>query len=179
MKNGYSSKVSVSVGTRVTNELREFAVIATYLSVCFTALAYLKATILEAHGIAFAPFGFAVVKALLCAKFVLVGRALHVGERFKTMPLIWPTLHKSVAFLVLLLVLNLLEEIVLGLIHHRTLIDSIAEIGGGTIDQLIATSFVVLLTLIPFFAFRSLGEVVGERNLVRVFFTARHSVDNP
>jgi len=177
MKNGRLP--AISIGARLTNELREFAVIAGYLYVCFTALAYLKATILQAHGIAFAPFGFAIVKALLCAKFVLVGRALHVGERFKTMPLIWPTLHKSLAFLVLLLVLNLLEEIVVGLIHHRTVADSIAEIGGGTLDQLFATSFVVLLTLIPFFAFRSLGEVVGERNLVRVFFMARHKVDNP
>lgn len=175
MKNGYSS--TISIGARLTNELREFAVISAYLYVCFTALAYLKATILQAHGIAFAPFGFAVVKALLCAKFVLVGRALHVGERFKTMPLIWPTLHKSLAFLVLLLILNLLEEIVVGLIHHRTVANSIAEIGGGTLDQLIATSFVLLLILIPFFAFRSLGEVVGEHNLVRVFFMARHRVD--
>ena len=175
MKNGYSS--TISIGARLTNELREFAVISAYLYVCFTALAYLKATILQAHGIAFAPFGFAVVKALLCAKFVLVGRALHVGERFKTMPLIWPTLHKSLAFLALLLILNLLEEIVVGLIHHRTVANSIAEIGGGTLDQLIATSFVILLILIPFFAFRSLGEVVGEHNLVRVFFMARHRVD--
>ena len=161
---------------RITDEFREFVIIAGYLYVCFTALAYLKAAILQAHGVVFAPFGFAAIKALICAKFILVGRALHIGERFKTLPLIWPTLYKSLAFLALLIILNVIEEIVVGLIHHRTVLDSIGEIGGGTLDQLIATSFVALLILIPFFAFRALGEIVGERNLVRLFFTQRRTV---
>jgi hypothetical protein len=165
--------VAKSVGQRVTDELKEFLIIAAYLYVCFTALAYLKAAILQAHGIAFAPFGFAAVKALICAKFMSVGYVLHVGERYKTQALIWPTLYKSFAFLVLLIVLNVLEEIVVGLLHHRTVANSIAEFGGGTLDQVIATSFIMLLILIPFFAFRTLGEVVGERNLVRVFLHRR------
>jgi hypothetical protein len=167
-----------SIRKRATDELKEFLVIAAYLYICFTAILYLKASILKAQGIAFAPFGFAAVKAIICAKFVSVGHILHVGERFKSMPLIWPTLYKSFAFLVLLLVLNALEEIVAGLIHHRAIADSLSEFGGGTLDQLIATSFVGLLILIPFFAFRTLGEAVGERNFVRVFFRRRHSADN-
>ena len=163
-----------SFGQRATDELREFAIIAAYLYVCFTAILYLKASILKANGIAFAPFGFAAVKALICAKFVSVGHMLHVGERFKSKPLIWPTLYRSLAFLVLLLVLNALEEIVAGLIHHRAVADSLAEFGGGTLDQLIATSIVGFLILVPFFAFRTLGEVLGERNMVRLFFEPRH-----
>jgi hypothetical protein len=104
MKINGSAKVPIS--TRVKDELREFAVIAAYLFICFTALAYLKASILKAHGIAFAPFGFAAIKALVCAKFVSVGHVLRVGEGFKSLPLIWPTLYKSLSFLALLLVLN-------------------------------------------------------------------------
>ena len=62
-----------------------------------------------------------------------------------------------------------------GFIHHRTVTESLVEFGGGTLDQLIATSIVGLLILIPFFAFRTLGELVGEQNLVRVFLYPRHS----
>jgi hypothetical protein len=174
MESNNPSKASIR--KRATDELKEFAVIAAYLYICFSAILYLKSSILKAHGIAFAPFGFAAVKALICAKFVSVGHIFHVGERFKSLPLIWPTLYKSLAFLVLLLVLNAVEEIVVGLLHHRAVPDSLAEFGGGTIDQLIATSIVGLLILVPFFAFRTLGEAVGERNLVRVFFRG-HSAD--
>ena len=174
MNEGKATKSAVR--ERITRELKEFAVLSFYLSICFLALAYLKAAILKAEGVAFAPFTFAIVKALICAKFVLVGRVFGLGERFKTLPLIWSTLHKSFVFLLLLIALNLLEEIIVGAIHHRDVVDSVAEVGGGTLDQAIATSVVMLLVLIPFFAFRALGEIVGEQNLVRVFFLQRHSV---
>src|SRR5580692_12415102 len=118
-----------SVGQRITDELKEFLILAAYLYVCFTALAYLKAAILQAHGIAFAPFGFAAIKALICAKFMSVGHAVHLGERYKNRALIWPTLYRSLVFVVLLLVLNALEEVVTGIIHHRALLDSLSSVG--------------------------------------------------
>jgi len=155
---------------RVTAEVKEFSIVAVYLFVCFSALSYLKASILEAHGIEFAPFGFAAAKALICAKFVLLGRAFRVGERFKSLPLIWPTLYKSVAFLVLLLLLNGAEEVMVGLLHHRNVSETVATLGGGTLHQLIATSIIVFLILLPFFAFRAISEAVGAGKLIRMFF---------
>jgi hypothetical protein len=160
---------------RVTDEAKEFSVIAVYLFVCFTALSYLKASILEAHGIEFAPFGFAAAKALICAKFILLGRALRAGGWFKSLPLIWPTLYNSIVFLsivflVLLLALNAGEEVAVGLFHHRNVAEAVAQLGGGTLHQLIATSVIVFLILIPFFAFRAIGEAVGAEKLARMFF---------
>jgi hypothetical protein len=61
--------------------------------------------------------------------------------------------------------------------HHHAFADSIAEIGGGTLHQAIATSIILLLILIPFFAFRSLAEVVGGRVLFRLFFEPRRNLD--
>jgi hypothetical protein len=175
MDSGDSSKESI--GEKISGELIEFAVIAAYLYVCFTALLFLKASILKAEDIPFAPFGFAAVKALICAKFASLGLALHVGERFKNLPLVWPTLYRSLAFLFLLLILNVIEEVVAGLMHDKRIADSLAEMGGGTPSQVIATIFVLFLILIPFFAFRVLGEAVGQRNLVRVFFQPRSRID--
>lgn len=166
-----------SIRERATSELREFCVISLYLFICFAAVAYMKASILQAEGIAFAPFGLAAAKALICAKFVLVGRALHLGERFKHQPLIWPTLHQSLAFLLFLLLLNFLEEGIVGYFHGRGFVASMTEVGGGTLHQLIATSVIGLLILIPYFAFRALGEVVGEHNLVMVFLRPRRRAD--
>ena len=168
------AEAKASLRKRAVDELKEFLIIAAYLYVCFTALAYFKAAILQAQGVSFAPFGIAAIKALICAKFMSVGHAIHLGERYKKEALIWPTLRRSFAFLALLLVLNVLEEVIIGHIHHRAVVDSIAAVGGGTIHQLIAASIVMLLILIPFFAFRTLGEVIGEDNLVRIFFQRRH-----
>ncbi len=166
-----------SIGQRAAHELKEFLIIAAYFYVCFTALAYLKAAILQAHGIVFAPFGFAAVKALICAKFLSIGYVFHLGERYKKQALIWPTLHRSFVFLALLIVLTVLEELTVGYLHHRAFADSIAEIGGGTLHQAIATSIILLLILIPFFAFRSLADVVGGRVLLRLFFDPRRGLE--
>ncbi len=166
-----------SISQRAVHELKIFIVMAVYLYVCFTALAYLKAAILQAQGIAFAPFGFAAVKALICAKFMSIGSALHLGDRYKKAALIWPILHRSFAFFVLLLVLTVLEEVIVGYLHHRAFADSLAEIGGGTLQQAIATAIIILLILIPFFAFRSLADVIGGRVLFRLFFEPRRKLD--
>jgi len=174
MKNGAATKPSLK--ERVKTETNEFLIVTIYLYICFSALIYLKAAILHAHSVPFAPFGVALVKALLCAKFVLIGRMIHLGERFKDLPLIWPTLHRSFVFVIFLTVLNALEEIIVGLIHHRSMVDALAVIDGGTLQQVIAVSFVGMLILFPFFAFQSLGELLGERNLIRVFTQPRHTV---
>ena len=175
MNGGESS--NVSIGKRITDEFIEFAIIAAYFYVFFTAILFLKASILKAEGIPFAPFGFAAIKALICAKFASLGHALHLGERFKNLPLIWPTLYRSVVFLLLLLVLNVMENVVAGFMHNKKIADSLAEMGGGTPDQMIATILVMFLILIPFFAFRVLGEAIGKQNLVRVFFQPRGKID--
>ena len=55
-------------GERIKIELREFAILATYLFVYFSALAGFKGAILSAEGISFSPWLFALIKALVCAK---------------------------------------------------------------------------------------------------------------
>jgi hypothetical protein len=165
-----------SIRQRAQRELKAFLIVAGYFYVCFTALAYLKAAILQAYGIEFAPFGFAAVKALICAKFMSIGYVFHLGDRYKKEALIWPILHRSLAFLVLLIVLNVLEVVIVGYFHDRPLAASIAEVGGGTLHQLIATAIIMLLILVPFFAFRSLVDVIGGHVLFRLFFEPRRNL---
>jgi hypothetical protein len=172
MESGVQSKATVR--ERAIEELMEFLILTAYLYVCFATLIYLKAAILQANGIAYAPLGVAVIKAALCAKFMLLGRAFHVGERFRNHPLIVPTLHRSLLFLLLLVVLTFIEEIAVGAIHGRKVMDSISGIAGGTFHQMVATVLILFLILIPYFAFRSLGNIVGDKTLVRLFFERRH-----
>ena len=62
-----------------------------------------------------------------------------------------------------------------GLIDGRTVGQSLAGLGGGTLDQLIATLVIVFLLFFPYFAFRSLAEVLGKGVLSRLFFVDRRS----
>jgi hypothetical protein len=171
------SSPHASLKERAVDELKQFLIIAAYLFLCFATVAYFKAAVLRAHGISFTPFGFALAKALICAKFVSVGYMFHVGDRFKSRAPIWSILYKAACFMVLLLVLNAVEEIIIGSLHGRSPASSLADFGGGTRDQLIAESLIILWILVPLFAFQALGEMMGKENVLAVFFKRRPRVN--
>jgi len=87
---------------------------------------------------------------------------LKIGERHTTRPLIWPTLDKAFAFLVLLVVLTIIEEAVVGLFHGQSIAASLRDLVGRRLEETLAGYLIMLLVLIPYFAFRVLGEVLGE-----------------
>ena len=161
---------------RAVHELAELAIITSYLYVTLGAVILMKVSVLRDQGVSFAPWGIAAVKAVVLAKFILIGRAMKIGERHSTRPLIWPTLHKAFAFLVLLVVLTIVEEVVVGLFHHQSVVASLNELVGARLDETLAGILILLLVLIPYFAIRVLSEALGEGRLARMFFVERESV---
>jgi hypothetical protein len=157
------------VTQKLGDELKEFAAVSLYFYICFAAILFYKAAVLQAVGIGYAPYGLAAVKALILGKFVLIGHAAHVGERFAQKPLIYPVLYQSIAFLIMLVVLTLVEETVVGVIHGRTIVQSIADIAGGTWAQIAAICLLLWLILLPYFGLRQIGMVMGEGKLRRMF----------
>jgi hypothetical protein len=158
---------------RAIHEFKELAILTVYLYVTLGAVIVMKAAALHTQGIEFTPWGIAVVKAVVLAKFMLLGSAMKIGERKTTSPLIWPTLHKAFAFLVLLIILTIIEEAVVGVFHHRSIAASLGELAGPRREETLAGYLIMLLVLIPYFAFRVLGEALGEGRLTRMFFVER------
>jgi hypothetical protein len=158
---------------KAVSEFKELAVLSLYLYFCLGAVVLFKSATLREAGIGYTVWGIAAVKALLLAKFILVGRAMHMGKRFRDRALIWPTLYHSLVFLILLLVLTTLEELFVGLIHHRALADSLAHVVGSTFLQGFSVCLIMFLILVPYSAFVCLGEVLGKREVARLFFVSR------
>jgi hypothetical protein len=158
---------------RAVNELKELAIVFVYLYITLGAVIMMKTAVLHDQGISFVPWGIAAVKSLLLAKFILLGRAMKLGERYTTRPLIWPTLHKAFGFLVLLVVLVIIEEVVVGLFHHQSVAASLGELTGARLYETLAGILILLLVLIPYFAFHVLDEALGEGRLARMFFVER------
>ena len=84
-----------------------------------------------------------------------------------------PTLHKSFAFLVLLVVLTIIEEVVVGLFHQQSVATSLGELTGAKLYETLAGYIIMLLVLIPYIAWGVLDEALGEGRLTRMFFVDR------
>lgn len=159
---------------RMVHEFKELAIISAYLYVTLGAVIMMKAAVLRTEGgVEFIPWGIAIVKAVVLGKFVLLGNMVHVGGRDIAGPLVWPTLRRAFAVLILLIVLTIIEEAVVGLFHHRSIAASLGELFGARLEETLAGYLIMLLVLIPFFAFRVLSEALGEGRLERMFFVER------
>ena len=161
-------KFGFQMRARLGQELREYFVLSSYLWITFGSLELLKWSILQAHHIAFYPYGFAAIKALVCAKFILVGRMVGVGRTREGERLMVSIARRSVALLILLIGLSVIEEVAVALIHDRSIEGSIDSLGGGTHFQMAATILVLLLILIPYVSFQAIGEALGEGELRRL-----------
>jgi hypothetical protein len=158
---------------RLAHELKVYAGISLYLYVCFGAILLYKESVLEGHGLSYAPYGLAAAKALILGKFMLIGQALHLGERYKHKPLIHMVLYKSVIFLIVLVALSFVEEIIVGAIHGRTVVQTITEIAGGRWLEIAMTCALLWLILLPYFAFQQISEVLGEGKFRQMLFGKR------
>jgi hypothetical protein len=159
------------------HELKELVFISLYLYVTIGAVILIKTAVLHTQGIEFAPWGIAVVKAVVLAKFMLLGEAMKVGGRTTTGPLIWPTLSKALGLLVLLIIMTIIEEAVVGLFHRQSIAASLGELFGPRLEETLAGYVVMLMVLLPYCAFRVLEEALGEGRLARMFFVGREPME--
>jgi len=164
-----------SITHRLAHEVKQYAMATLYLYVCMGAVLIYKHAILASAGVSFVPYGVAAIKALILGKFMMVGHALKLGQGGPAGPLIYPILRKSLVFLVLLFSLNMIEEIVSGLIHGRATAAVVEELTGGTVQQTLAICLLFFLILLPYFAYRELGEALGEGRLWRMMFRGENT----
>jgi fumarate reductase subunit C len=156
---------------RVFDEVIKFLAIAFYLWVMFGVFALHESVVSAKNHIDYHFYGFAVINALILGKVMLVAEDLHFADWFKDRPLIYPILCKAVAFSILFLVFDVLEEVLVGVFKGKTIGESIPTIGGGTPSGVFFVAVILAVALIPFFAFRAVGRAIGERELHSLMFT--------
>jgi len=149
------SEHKTSLREKAISEGRKFAVIAAYLWILFVLLQLHRVTILRAE-----PAGLNQLQGRFCSNqradtgqdnLNCTGPLL--GEAFQNRPLVYPILFKSTAFAVLLVCFDILEEVLVGLFHHKAVSESIPALGGGGAEGMLLVGLMVFIVLIPFFSF--------------------------
>jgi hypothetical protein len=150
---------------RAAYQLREFLGMFVYIWVLFALSAIHRSIILAEEHIDYQAQGFALINALIMAKVMLIGEDLHLGSELRDKSLLYSILYKSLVFSVFLIGFHVLEEVLVGVFMGRTISQSIPAIGGGSLQGLFSHGAVMFVAMIPFFAFREIGRVIGRREL--------------
>jgi len=152
---------------RAKEEFKSYLRISAYLAVLFCTLtAYTMLISRRADIDSPLTFGFALINALVIGKVILIGEMMKLGHHSETRPPYQTVLRKSFLFGLLIFAFHLLEEFVKRLIHHQPAGTVLREID---LEQLAARSLVLLIALVPLFAFRELARVLGQEKLHELF----------
>jgi hypothetical protein len=103
----------------------------------------------------------------------LLGEDFHVAERLKGKRLFNSILFKSAVYAVLLVCFNVVEEVIVGMWHGKTLAQSIPQVGGGGLEGELIVWTILFVVLIPFFAYTELRRGLGKDHLHSLMFTKR------
>lgn len=170
-----NARSTAIIAQRAKRELKEYALLSVYLYVCFGALVLYKMAILGSQGVHVSAFGVPVIKALILGKFILLGHAMKLGERYGRLRLVSVI---AGLYLLLLIVLSIVEEAIVGLSNGRTIAATLSEVGGAKLPELLATSIVMLLILIPYLASREFAVALGEGRLWDLLLEYRDGLDH-
>jgi hypothetical protein len=167
MARGHDGAGGRDIRGRLREELRRYAMLSAYLFVCFSVILLYRSSVLLEQGQHFLPFGTAAVKALVLGKFLMIGEALSVGGRLPVRTFIGRIALRSLMLLLVLVVMTLVEEIVVGWVHHRPAAASLGEFLGPLLPERLAVCLVMLLVLVPFVALIEINRVLGPGTLGR------------
>ena len=119
-----------NLGHRIYHQVIQFLLIAVYLFVVFGVLAIHEEVVAAKNHIEYHFYGFAIINALILGKVMLVAEDLHFANWFKNSPLVYPIVFKSVAFTILFLIFDIVEEVVVGAFKGKRIAESFPNIGG-------------------------------------------------
>jgi hypothetical protein len=161
------------IRSRMLSELKRLFQIFLYMLVCVGAVLYFRMSIPSKENVGLWHFGYAIVKALLLAKFILLGHMLHIGERERGRPLFYSSLYQALALALLLIVLIGLEEGAVAVVHGQSIRESIDQVLGSYLHLVIVQGLLLFLLLLPYVAFLQLSDALGPGKLKQLFFSAR------
>jgi hypothetical protein len=164
----------------LVHETGEYFVNFVYLAFFFAAFAWYRRLVLDARGLVILDWGVPLIEAAVLAKFIMILGMFHFGRRLENKPLIVPTLYKTAVFSVWIAVFGALEHTLRGLIHGRGVTSGFEELVDGSRYELLARCLVKFLALVPFFAFKEIGRVLGKGKLRALFWQsgARFQADS-
>lgn len=165
-----------SLKDRVIVEVKNFAWIVFYSWVAISLFDIHKVIVLRTQHLESAlhfKLGLNLLNAVVLGKVVLLGDTLKLAERFKNRALIYPILFKSACFAVLLVCFEIVEGVVIGILHGKTVAQSIPQMGGGGLEGKALVGMTLFVTLIPLFMSTEIRRALGEAEFHSLMFKDR------
>ena len=161
---------------RIKDEFILASLLALYFAAWFCAIAFFTFTILREAEIPITPFGLALIKAALCAKFMMIGKAIYPLKVDANRGLIKSIFWHSIVYLFIVIALSFLESGIDGLLHGKSFLESIASFGHGDPIYITAIAIMYWLILWPYLILLGLQQSMGDEAVHTILFGTKSNM---
>jgi hypothetical protein len=161
---------SKALKERAIEEFRHFAILFLYLWLLFGLFVLDETVVSRENGLNILPHGFAIINALILAKVMLVSEHLELARWLKGKPAGWTIIYESVLCSALFICFHVLEHLAVGIFHGIRISAGMPLIGGGGWLGLVVVALILFVSLLPFFAFKSVTRAIGVERMMEIIF---------
>jgi len=166
-------EVKESLRHRVKDEFVQASLLALYFAAWFCAIAFFTFAVLREEAIPIAPFGLAIIKAGLCAKFMLIGKAIFPLRVEANRGLVKSLFWHSITYLGVVIALSFAEAGIDGLLHGKSFLESVSSFGHGDPVYIAALSLMYWLIVWPYLIVLGLNQSLGNKAVRTILFGSK------
>jgi len=165
-----AKEVKEGLRHRIKDEFIQASLLALYFAAWFCAIAFFSFALLREAAIPITPFGLAIIKAGLCAKFMMIGKAIYPLKVDARRGLIKSIFWHSIAYLGIVLTLSFAEAGIDGLFHGKSFLESLSSFGHGDPIYIAALSLMYWLIIWPYLIVLGLNQSLGDTAVHTILF---------
>jgi len=151
-------------------EAKKAFALTIYLGIWFCAITFWAATELNERPIPLSLFAFAMIKAAISAKFMLIAQAAYPIKVNMEHGILKSLFNESIFYLAVVIGLNYIEAGVSGLIHHKEFITSMAAFGDSDPLRVFAMAIVYWLIIWPYLIYSGVTLILGDKETLEILF---------
>ncbi len=150
-------------------EILKIWVLSFYFTVFFIAISYFRFAILKHAQVLYTDFGLGVVKAIVCAKFLLVSQAVYPIKLNDGKSIILHIIGRSLLYVMLVTMLIAIEESIMAKIHGKNILHSITGLSPGSLHIFFSLDILYWLMVVPYVVFSAIMQSIGVNSLRAIF----------
>jgi len=155
---------------RIKDEFVQASLLTLYFATWFCTIAFFSFALLREEAIPITPFGLAIIKAGLCAKFMMIGKAIFPLRVDANRGLVKSLFWHSIAYLAVVIALSLAESGIDGLLHGKSFMESVSSFGHGDPVYIAALSLMYWLIIWPYMIVLGLNQSLGNKAVRTILF---------
>lgn len=162
--------------TKIKNEVIKVWILSGYFAIFFVAISYFRFAILKQAQVPYTEFWLGILKAAICAKFLLVTQAIYPLRNNDERKLLFHVFIKSLVYVLLVTLLVAIEESLVAKYHGKSILNAVTGLSPETVHVFLSLELLYWLMVIPYVLYTALEQHLGHGYIGRLLMQPSNKI---